>query len=142
MTRARRIDGNHAAIILGTFPWPDKRLSPNARLHRMAKADAVAQARSDAGWIMKEWLIQPEDVPDGEIGLHLTFYPPDLRKRDLDNLYSSFKPYQDGMCDVLQIDDARISYVILESGWKVKGGAVGVFLLELAAWDNVGLRVG
>jgi len=99
-----------------TLPWPDKRLSPNARMHWAQKAKAAKLARAHAHWeafkalgIMREQ--NPEHVAAlkaaEHLHLHLDFYPRDRRRRDDDNLLSMFKPYRDGLADALQVDDSR-----------------------------------
>jgi len=101
------------AIIL---PWPDKRLSPNARVHWAQKAKAAKLAREIAHWeALNAFGIMRTQDPDKiaalkaaeRIGLFLDFYPKDRRRRDDDNLLSMFKPYRDGLADALRIDDSR-----------------------------------
>jgi len=101
------------AIIL---PWPDKRLSPNARTHWAQKAKAAKLARATAHWeALKAIGIAREQDPDKvaalkaaeHLHLHLDFYPRDRRRRDDDNLLAMFKPYRDGLADALRIDDSR-----------------------------------
>ena len=44
-------------------------------------------------------------VPDGSIGYRCTFFPPDRRARDEDNLIASLKSSLDGIAQALRIDD-------------------------------------
>jgi crossover junction endodeoxyribonuclease RusA len=98
-----------------TLPWPDRRLSPNARLHWRAKAQAVKQARWDASYAvlqaangsLNEW--RRAVVDQTRIPLKVKFYPPDARWRDDDNMVGSFKNYRDGVADALSIDDRRFA---------------------------------
>lgn len=96
------------------LPWPDKRLSPNARLHWKPKADAKAVARADAA---KETLAQ---VPAADrhrlrqadtIPVEIRFYPPDKRHRDDDNMIGAFKAARDGIADALNVNDRRFKPV-------------------------------
>lgn len=94
-----------------TLPWPDKGLSPNARLHWRPLADLKALARADAA---KEVLAQmPLEARqavasgDGRIALTIRFYPPDKRLRDDDNAVSAFKSARDGIADALKVNDRR-----------------------------------
>ena len=87
------------------FPWPPKALSPNARGH-WSKKSAAAKAYRKACWALTlqsgfrvDW--------EGEAHLWLTFFPPDRRARDDDNLIASFKSGRDGMAEALGIDDKR-----------------------------------
>jgi len=98
------------------LPWPDARLSPNARTHWAQKARAAKLAREGAHWeALKAIGIMREKAPDRvaalkaaeRIGLFLDFYPRDRRRRDDDNLLAMFKPYRDGLADALRIDDSR-----------------------------------
>lgn len=94
-----------------TLAWPDKRLSPNARQHWAALAKVKKLARSDAA---KETLAaiplcarQAIKQGDDRIAVKITFYPPDRRHRDDDNMVGSFKAYRDGIADALGVDDRR-----------------------------------
>lgn len=44
---------------------------------------------------------------DAPIALHITFYPPDKRRRDRDNAQASLKHHLDGIADALGVDDYR-----------------------------------
>ena len=86
-----------------TLPWPDKRLNPNARLHWRNKARINAKAREGAFWLSMEQMQCPFDIkPDGVV---ITFYPPDKRVRDKDNMISSIKGAKDGVADAIKWDD-------------------------------------
>lgn len=61
---------------------------------------------------------------DHSWSLHIAFHPPDLRRRDIDNLLASLKSAIDGICDAWQIDDSRFRRIALEMMDKVKGGKV------------------
>lgn len=109
------------------FPWPDSRLSPNKRIDRRALIGVKQAAKNEAFYITKQ---SQTVVIDTDLQLTLTFCPPDRRKRDLDNLYASFKTYQDGMMDLLGVDDCKIERVILQRGNVVDGGNVIVDIRE------------
>lgn len=103
-----------------TLPWPDKRLSPNARLHWRPKAEAKAIARD---WAFKLTLADMHHaermavrLSEGHIPVRITFYPPDARHRDDDNMVGSFKAYRDGIADALGINDRcfRPEYVFAD----------------------------
>jgi crossover junction endodeoxyribonuclease RusA len=109
------------------FPWPDSRLSPNKRFDRRQLIAVKGEAKDAAFIITKENKVV---VIDADLQLTLTFYPPDRRKRDLDNLYATFKAYQDGMFLALGIDDCKIERVILQRGNPIPGGQVFVEIVE------------
>lgn len=102
------------AIIL---PWPHKNLTPNAkrRLHWSKYQPHTKRARNDAYLLTKGWLAGHPDVridPDKPLALRVSFFPPDRRRRDRDNVEGSMKAYFDGIAWALGIDDNlfRISY--------------------------------
>jgi crossover junction endodeoxyribonuclease RusA len=110
-----------------TLPWPDKRLSPNARLHWAQKGKAVRVARD-----MAKLLAMASGAPvlpaEGPIRLLVTFCPPDKRRRDRDNMIAAMKSATDGIADAWRVDDARFepTYRVAEPR---KGGAVLVEVL-------------
>ena len=95
------------------LPWPDRLLSPNARPHWAVKARASKKAREIGFYAVKEaaavvnW--------DGIVHAAITFYPPDRRGRDDDNLIANFKAYRDGIADALNIDVFIISGLFIVS---------------------------
>jgi crossover junction endodeoxyribonuclease RusA len=95
-------------MIYVTLPWPDRRLSPNARVHWSKKARVSKRARKDA-FILTCSAIQlnPLDMLGDTLPLHITFRPKDRRRRDEDNLIASMKPYLDGIAQALGVDDSR-----------------------------------
>ena len=113
-------------MITITLPWPDKRLSPNARVHWRERAEATKEAREGAYWATTR-----ETLNMRKVLAQYTFHPPDRRKRDIDNFLSMMKPYQDGVSDALTMDDTRIKKITIEWGKVVKGGKVVLTLEEL-----------
>ena len=89
-----------------TLPWPPKALSPNARVHWSVKSQAAKSYRRHCLDLCKlANIVKPET--EGRLHLWLTFYPPDRRHRDDDNMIASFKSGRDGIADALGIDDKR-----------------------------------
>ena len=112
------------------LPWPDKRLSPNARVHWAVKARAVKSARSDGYWCT--WLIGLAwRIDKVKFVSQYTFYPPDRRQRDQDNYSAMMKSYQDGVCDALGVDDFCFQMDAPVWGEVVKGGRVVLRLEEM-----------
>ena len=99
--------------MLVVLPWPDHRLSPNARLHHMAKARVKAKARKDAAYITYDAMpmgareVRSHFSGDGPIAYQVTFYPPDKRHRDDDNMIAMIKAARDGIADALGVNDRR-----------------------------------
>lgn len=110
------------------LPWPDKRLSSNARVHWAVKAKATKAAREAAGWAARASGVRVDT--DGAITLKITFCPPDKRKRDIDGMLSSLKGAIDGIADGLAVNDCRFRY-ILGLGEPIKGGKVHIIVQTL-----------
>lgn len=91
------------------LPWPSPDLSPNARAHWAVTAKAKKLARKDACTATKAAISAhgKPDLGEGRIPVRITFYPPDRRRRDDDNMVGSFKAYRDGIADALGVDDQR-----------------------------------
>ncbi len=107
-----------------TLPWPDKDLSPNARIHWRRKAPKVKAARHAAWALTLEAGARTMSVSAApRIGIE--FRPPDHRRRDADNCMASLKASLDGIADALGVDDSRFISTY-RMGEPVKGGAVHV----------------
>lgn len=95
------------------LPWPDRRLSPNARIHWRAKAPVTAKARQDAAYLTYEAMnggvreARQRFAGNDPIAYKVTFYPPDKRHRDDDSMIASFKAARDGIADALGVNDRR-----------------------------------
>lgn len=104
------------------LPWPDKRLSPNARVHWRALSEAKQKAKWDASFATLEAMNGQAQtfrasLPDeGPIPITVSFFPPDNRQRDDDNMVASFKAARDGIAAALEINDRRFRphYVICD----------------------------
>lgn len=88
-----------------SFPWPPSELSPNSRVHWSRRA-RFAKGYKKTCWALtiKEGLAV---TWDGPVHLWLTFFPPDRRARDDDNMIGAFKYGRDGLALGLGIDDKR-----------------------------------
>ena len=91
------------------LPWPDKVLSPNARVHWAKKAKAAKSVRNlvmiDAKITLSKDAGLAARLLADEIPITITFCPPDRRGRDIDNLLASIKPHLDGLAQGLGIND-------------------------------------
>lgn len=92
-------------MIVLTLPWPDSRLSPNARTHRMEKARLTKKARADAGWLTLNALGR-QRVNSYRVDVRITFTPP-RSTINLDNAIGAFKAAQDGIADAIGVPDER-----------------------------------
>jgi crossover junction endodeoxyribonuclease RusA len=112
-----------------TLPWPNKLLSPNSRVHYIVKSKAAKAAKKVGHLCTLESKVRIDW--DGEIHLWITFYPPDKRSRDDDNLIGSFKHYRDGIAQALGIDDKRFRTHPFVSDQVSKNGMVIVKLTQV-----------
>lgn len=94
----RLSQGSAAVIRLG---WPPKELNPNARVHWGKKSRHTKAYRAEAVIATQAALKGAVAVADTEIPLLVTFYPPDNRARDDDNIIASFKAARDGIAQAL-----------------------------------------
>ena len=110
------------------LPWPPKELSPNARLHWAEKAKLVKIWRK-VGWTETN-ISGVKITGTGMIDLHITFNPPDKRRRDMDNMLSSAKSLLDGVADALGVNDGRFQLHLLV-GEVVKKGRIVIDIMEV-----------
>lgn len=109
------------------LPWPDRRLSPNARGHWAITANAKKRYRARCAAIAIKAGVGGLVEPGRALDVHLTFLPPDRRARDWDNLLASMKSGLDGLSDALGVDDSRwrLSFEV-DSDTVVPNGCVMV----------------
>lgn len=102
------------------LPWPPKECSPNfkRRNHWTKYFKHIKKYRSDCFYLGKTW--KPENFK-----ITITFYPPDRRHRDDDNIIGSFKSGRDGLADAWGIDD-RIIKPVYKFEDPVKHGKVTI----------------
>lgn len=89
------------------LPWPPAELSPNARHHWAVVSKAKRQYRTECKLLTLA--CGPYDLPAGGLLLDLTFYPPQKRSYDRDNLVARMKAGLDGLADGLAINDKRFT---------------------------------
>lgn len=109
------------------LPWPSKDLSPNVRLHWSKKAAATATARQTAALLALQAGWKGVSLPPGRLFLWLDFYQqPHKALPDDDNMLRRFKPYRDGIAQVLGIDDKLFITRHMVHEERRKGGQVVV----------------
>jgi len=91
------------------LPYPNPVLMPNRKngRHWASVQQAKVNARQEA------YLLSGSLNYTGG-GLKITFYTPDARKRDLDNLLAAMKPALDGMAQAIGVDDALFDEIHLK----------------------------
>ena len=102
--------------------WPDKHLSPNARVHWAMESRKKRVARTAAYWLARE---SGDLAATNSPLVALKFCPPDNRHRDLDNMIASLKSALDGIADAIKIDDSKWR-LSAEVGPVIAGGKVFV----------------
>ncbi len=104
------------------LPWPDPRLSPNAREDRRAIAGIRKAQKDTAFWLAKKAALSFPHLSK-QPHVRITFHPPDKRRRDLDNLLASIKSALDGVALATGVDDSLWGLTIIKAD-PVKGGSV------------------
>ena len=112
-----------------TLSWPDKRLSPNARVHWATLSEVKRAARAEGFALAREAL--GRDTITGPLHVSLTFHPPTRRKADLDNMLASMKACLDGISQAVGVDDSAWE-LSLRKGEPMKSGCV-VVVVKLSA---------
>lgn len=135
---SRKEEAPDAGPLRIVLPWPDKRLNPNGRAHRMAKYRVAKAYRetcrlhaknviNQEGWNLKA--LREHVAAGGHLHLFLDFHPPNRARRDDDNLVSAFKSGRDGLADALGIDDEHFrAHPVLRREHPVKRGGVSVVI--------------
>jgi len=105
-------------IELGHLPDPD--LSPNKRLHHMELYRAKRDAKFESAARVFEQGKPP--MPYEKAHITITWVAKDKRRRDIDNLFASMKPYIDGLVAARLIEDdsaMNVTYTLkYEQGGK------------------------
>lgn len=115
------------------LPWPDKRLSPNARLHYMAVYRVKKRSKDEAHHLAKHQLRLIMPIRAETINVTCEFFPPRNANYDDDGLLSRMKASLDGISEAIGIDDSKFRMKGALRGHVVKDGCVKVEL----EWDEV-----
>ncbi len=88
------------------LPWPPKELSPNARQHWARHFKAKKAYRTECYMQARIAGVTTQSLAGApKAHVSLTFYPPDRRARDADNMIAAMKSGLDGLADALGLDD-------------------------------------
>ncbi|MHC2481579.1 endonuclease [Rhizobium leguminosarum] len=108
------------------LPWPDRRLSPNARVHWSSLARAKKAAKNAAYYTVLEAGVGK--IPADSLSVRYSFFPPSRRAYDLDNLVASMKAAADGIALAVGVDDSKWNIAISPRGPVEQNGMVKVEL--------------
>lgn len=112
------------------LPWPDRKLSPNARVHWAALASAKKKAKQDAYYATLAAGIGK--IEADSLSARYVIFPPDRRPRDQDNIIASLKAYADGIAQAIGVDDSKWNISIASRGPVERSGMIKVEL----AWEQ------
>lgn len=108
-------------IVTLTLPWPHKDLTPHAKGNWRPKAKATKAYRELAFWLSKEAGVKA----DLQAILTFTYHPPNLARRDVQNMHGRLKAAIDGIADAMGCDDNRFRPRFPDHfAAPVKGGAI------------------
>lgn len=111
------------------LPWPEPALWQNRRVHWRVRAKATKAARMSAWGIACDEGLFTSGIKSPR--LVFSFYPPDRRKRDLQNMPATMKAAIDGIADALGVDDHGFKVAWPEAfGEPRPGGLVVVEISE------------
>lgn len=122
---------------------PDPALTPNARVHYLAKAGVVAEARVEGHWetcaaLTEETFLEVQALPTTTpIEVEVAVWWPKGRKRmDGDNLLASLKATCDGIASALEVDDARFRFAPVQ---QARGEGAGETIIRLR-WERTSVK--
>lgn len=88
------------------LPFPPAELSGHAKGNsHWRKSHLTAKTREETR-LASLGYARTRELRDGDINVHVTFYPPD-RRGDRVNFPNRMKPIFDGLADALGVNDAR-----------------------------------
>jgi crossover junction endodeoxyribonuclease RusA len=119
-------------MITINLPFPDPRLNPNASKgqHWAATSKLRKIARETAFVLTRQSGAPYISGNKADFEMVITFFQPDKRKRDRDNLLSAAKPQLDGVADAIGIDDSQFNPVTIKREYGVKPGLMLVEIMR------------
>ena len=114
------------------LPFPDPKLNPNQGHGGWRTTEKSRVTAKQTGYIQARNALENQTLPPAPYyAIQITFYPPDRRHRDADNLHAAMKHYIDGVCSALEINDKIFREVTLRFGEPRKPGATIVEIKPL-----------
>lgn len=110
------------------LPWPDKILFPNKTKHWAAHNKAKQYYKSTCAYLAHEQGVWQLKRGVKNTPIKIDFYPPDKRRRDLDNMLAAMKSGLDGISAFYGLDDYHFRPITIDVIEPVKDGKVVVFI--------------
>ena len=120
-------------ILRVRLPYPDKTLNPNRYRGRDWRWTAKPKelARQIGYFEVVHTADYPNFDPRKPLWLRVAVFPPDNRIRDMDNVLSALKSYQDGVFDAYAgLDDSMIKRKTITWHSKCKNGKIYYILYQ------------
>lgn len=108
------------------YPWFPRELNPNWSGHYMQKAKYKSMYREICKLQTMDAMISQKNEGD-YTEMIFTFYKPNKRHSDLDNMLSSSKALVDGLCDALGMNDKMFTKITIIKAEEI-GGYINVEL--------------
>ena len=112
------------------LPFPAAKLNPNRRSGHSWQVTAAEKVEAwQAGKIATLKALGGKAFAiAAPIKFSITFFCPNRRRRDLDNLLASLKPSLDGICNAVDIDDSAIEEMQLIKRYDANNPRVEVYI--------------
>lgn len=109
------------------LPWPPSILWPNARVHHMALYRAKKDYREQCASLCI--YLKTKTMHDAErINARITFFQPDRRRRDMDNMLAAIKAGIDAVAAHVGVDDSKWTMTLALSPETRERGGVEILL--------------
>ena len=119
-----------------TLPWPNPKLSPNARGNWKVTQGPKRQAREQGRVIALQALSAQSKPPRGPLQMEMWFCPPSNHRRDIDNLLASMKSALDGVFDAIKRNDHEVIRTTICRGKKVEHGQVQIVISPVTTEES------
>jgi crossover junction endodeoxyribonuclease RusA len=109
------------------LPWPPRILWPNARVHHMALYRAKKLYATECAFLCIQ--NKTRVMHDAErIAARITFFPPDRRRRDMDNMLAAIKAGIDQVAQHIGVDDSKWTMTLAVSPETRERGGVEILM--------------
>ena len=114
-----------------TIPWPPSKTTKNgSQGNYFGKARAARAYKTNCASECREQRVKPMNLASGDTPVKITYYPPNNRRVDWDNLAGRAKQGWDAIAEATGVDDGRWWPVTCAKGAAVKNGKIVVEFLK------------